>query len=161
MGRGGHNRFTPAGFWARVGVKDKDECWEWTGYKIKTGYGRLGVHGKNELAHRVAWTLTNGAIPDGLCVLHKCDNPPCCNPNHHFLGTKLDNVTDMRSKGRDNYLNGEAHGSAKLTTGQVLEILAAGKTITSSEHAKKYGVSKSCIKHVWSGRTHKVVQGLT
>lgn len=161
-GRRVWNQFTPeefaTRFWARVKIGSKDECWEWTGCRIRNGYGRLGYKGKQHLTHRIAWELTNGTIPDGLCILHKCDNPPCCNPDHHFLGTKLDNMLDMRSKGRENYLTGEDHGSAKLNAVQVADILSVGKSISSSEQAKKYGVSKSCIKHVWSGRTHKKVQ---
>lgn len=88
---------TPARFWAKV---DRgDDCWEWTGIKDPNGYGRCGMFGET-LAHRVAWKLTREAIPGGLFVLHRCDNPPCCNPDHLFLGTQADNIADMDHKGR-------------------------------------------------------------
>jgi hypothetical protein len=153
--KGDWNRFTPERFWAKVDIGGPDDCWEWTGTKNKKfKHGRVGKDYKLVLAHRLSWELTNGPIPEGICVCHKCDNPPCCNPNHLFLGTKKDNMQDMIKKGRSNYLNGEAHGSAKLTTAQVLEILRVGKARTSTEWAAEFGVSRSCIKHVWSRRTH-------
>jgi hypothetical protein len=78
-----------------------DECWEWT-KGTSMGYGRVYV---SELfspywTHRLAWEAAFGPVPDGLCVLHKCDNRRCCNPNHLFLGTRCDNMKDMAAKGR-------------------------------------------------------------
>ena len=87
-------------FWAKV---DKSEgCWEWTASLFSaTGYGQFALTStKPETAHRMAWVLTNGDITDGLFVLHKCDNRKCCNPDHLFLGTHQDNITDMCQKGR-------------------------------------------------------------
>lgn len=86
-------------FWAKV---DKgDGCWEWTGGRANRGYGHVEpVRGQNRSAHRVSWELTNGPIPDGLWVLHRCDNPPCVRPSHLFLGTHADNMRDMEAKGR-------------------------------------------------------------
>lgn len=75
-------------------------CWLWTGSQKPTGYGQVSLKGRVYLAHRVAWTLTHGAIPDGLGVLHHCDNPPCCNPAHLFLGSQGDNSADMVAKDR-------------------------------------------------------------
>lgn len=78
-------------------------CWEWTGSTNPSGYGELGLGGRHEglvAAHRLSWELHVGPIPDGLWVLHRCDNPPCCNPDHLFLGTRTDNVRDMYAKGR-------------------------------------------------------------
>lgn len=89
--------------WRQVERGDEGECWEWQGSTNEHGYGRVKVGGRPgpvQLAHRVAWELINGAIPDGLCILHACDNPPCCNPSHLFLGTKADNTADMIAKGR-------------------------------------------------------------
>lgn len=89
-------------FWSKVEVTENpDDCWNWKA-KAKSGHGygifNLGDHQSN--AHRVSWMLSNGPIPDGLFVCHKCDNPRCCNPNHLFLGTPKDNTDDMNRKGR-------------------------------------------------------------
>lgn len=81
-------------------VRSEGGCWDWRACKNEHGYGILGVAGKNERAHRVSWTLTNGPIPKGLRVLHRCDNPVCSNPQHLFLGTAGDNTQDMVRKGR-------------------------------------------------------------
>jgi hypothetical protein len=80
---------------------DVEACWEWTASKNDHGYGRMTAgRGVNLKAHRVAYELHNGPVPDDKCVLHECDNPPCCNPLHLFLGTKKDNTHDMMAKGR-------------------------------------------------------------
>lgn len=92
-------------FWKRVSQPSIDACWEWQGGKTEDGYGKTGYKGKNELAHRLAWELTYGAIPKNMNVCHNCpdgDNPACCNPAHLFLGTQGDNVRDMFGKGRGN-----------------------------------------------------------
>lgn len=84
----------PERFWARV---DKSGCcWVWTGSCNNKGYGRFD----GEYAHRFSWRLLSGPIPDGLNVLHRCDNPPCVRPDHLFLGTVSDNARDMWAKGR-------------------------------------------------------------
>lgn len=75
-------------------------CAEWTGRRNRGGYGLTRACGKPLLAHRQAWAIAFGPIPDGLCVLHRCDNPPCCEPTHLFLGTRADNMRDMALKGR-------------------------------------------------------------
>ena len=91
-------RDVSARFWMSV-TKDESGCWLWT-VAANGGYGHLKRAGKRLLAHRVSWEIHNGAIPDGLWVLHRCDNPPCVNPAHLFLGTPGDNVLDCVSKGR-------------------------------------------------------------
>lgn len=86
-------------FWERV--KKGDGCWLWDTARDKDGYGRfpIGASGENK-AHRVSWRIHHGEVPEGLCVLHKCDNPPCVNPKHLFLGTLKDNAVDCASKER-------------------------------------------------------------
>jgi len=87
-------------FWSKVDIRSETECWEWEGGYFYDGYGAFWLNTKMIRVPRLSWTYTNGDITDGLWVLHKCDNPPCCNPNHLFLGTYQDNVDDMITKER-------------------------------------------------------------
>ena len=85
---------------ASLVMGDADECWEWPDLATASGYGRFSAAGRTHSAHRVAYEHFVGAIPEGLFVLHRCDNPLCCNPNHLFVGTAADNTADMMAKGR-------------------------------------------------------------
>lgn len=87
-----------AAFWTKV--RRTDGCWEWTGQKHMRGYGLQAVHHVKRYTHRISWELTNGPIPAGMVVMHRCDNPPCVRPDHLVLGTKRDNTQDMLRKGR-------------------------------------------------------------
>ena len=91
-------------FWSKVIKGSAGDCWHWTGAKLPKGYGKFSVGPRATRkiinAHRIAWELTNGPIPEGIWVLHDCDNPSCCNPMHLYLGTNTDNVRDKVSKGR-------------------------------------------------------------
>ena len=126
-------------FWAKV-KKMENGCWEWQGAKNLQGYGEFmtaGDSGHFEMAHRISWKLANGPIPDGMFICHHCDNPPCVNPAHLFLGTQKDNIQDMFSKNRQNYGK-----SAKLTPEQVVEIRNIYKkgNITYQKLAEKFNV---------------------
>lgn len=86
-----------------------DACWEWTGARIRGRYGTFGVGSKTVRAHRLAYVLAYGPIPlrtdtgEDMCVLHRCDNPACCNPKHLFLGSQLDNIQDRVDKKRNGF----------------------------------------------------------
>lgn len=99
-------RMTEELFWSKVDIRSENECWPWLGCKDKDGYGQLRWADKyerqNVKAHRVAWELKKGPIPEGLGVLHNCDSPDCINyEKHMFLGTQADNQRDMSAKGRN------------------------------------------------------------
>ena len=88
-------------FWPRVNTSGgTDACWSWTLHVDRGGYGFIRQGKTMRSCHRVSWELTHGSIPEWLWVLHRCDNPPCVNPKHLFLGTRLDNVHDAIEKGR-------------------------------------------------------------
>lgn len=118
-------------------------CWEWQGYRDKNGYGHLSVAGHMLLAHRVSYRLHVGQIPDGMCVLHSCDNPPCMNPDHFFLGSRGDNNRDRENKQRGNHARGIRCHTAKLTESDVLEIRHSDSPYP--ELSAKYHVHTSTI----------------
>lgn len=145
-------------FWCRVDRSHgPDSCWVFCGHTSGGGHGhvRIGTGKKGTLigAHRLAWILINGAIPQGLCVCHRCDNPPCCNPKHLFLATALENFDDMRQKGRarGGSLVGTTNKNSKLTDEQVAEIRTAYQNGTlQRELAKQYGVAQTSISYIVS-----------
>lgn len=122
-----------------------DGCQVWVGPRQRNGYGLVWCRDRQRLAHRVAFEAKHGAIPDGLCVLHRCDNPPCVNPDHLFLGTKLDNARDAMRKGRT--LRGQDNGNAKLSASAVRQIRAVYAAGGGSQRAlaAKFCVSQSQI----------------
>lgn len=105
----------PLRFWSKVKLPDligTDECWEWQASVNQSGYGTVNLVGFY-LAHRLAWYLCCGSIPEGLLVCHSCDNRLCCNPSHLWLGTNDDNIADMVNKGRANSPKGDDHWTRK------------------------------------------------
>lgn len=135
-------------FWSKV-KKNNDPklCWEWQAGLI-VGYGAFWLRGKTCKAHRVAWELTNGGIPDGLCVLHECDNPKCVNPNHLFLGTVLINNIDKAQKDRS--LFGERNPRAKLSPQDVDDIRRqyARGGLSQAAIAMQYGIDNTQVSRI-------------
>lgn len=151
-------RWTPEkiadAFWARVD-RSSDECWPWTGHTNIYGYGQTTWKGRATGAHRKAWMLTHGPIPEGLVVCHRCDNRICCRPDHLFLGTNADNSADMVAKGRAARIQGVAHYEAKLTPDQVAGIRrrwAAGETLDAI--VPDFGLSRMSTWRVAVGRSY-------
>lgn len=151
-------------YWPRV--RQSDGCWEWTGKKTGDGYGCFIFHEKQVAAHRVSWEIHFGPIPDGLLVLHRCDNPPCSRPDHLFLGTNSDNARDREAKGRGYkgpggtlpHKQGSAHGRSKLTEDQVVTIRSLRKSgATYAQLAKMFGVGGQTIQKAATGLTWRHV----
>jgi hypothetical protein len=142
-------------FWPRVMLGFASGCWEWGASTNGKGYGQINVGGRGRplLAHRVSWELMNGPIPDGLLVLHKCDNPPCVNPSHLFLGTVTDNMRDCARKGR---AAKTGTGAVKLAAADVLEIRRLSERgVIQTVLARRFGVSqahisKILLREVWT-----------
>jgi hypothetical protein len=139
-------------FWSKVQIGDTGECWPWRAARDSGGYGNFKRSGKACLAHRLAFFLHKGFLPEGLCILHDCDFRACCNPFHLKAGTKQDNAVDMVRKGRHrgSAHPGERHHNAKLTDEQVLTIRQSPER--RGVLAKRYGVSRGLISGIRTGR---------
>jgi len=153
------NKFHPKNkskdVWKKIDKKADTECWEWLGYKDRDGYGRFSINNEMYLTHRLIYELKCSKIPEGLCVLHRCDNPSCCNPHHLFLGTNKDNFIDMTAKNRR--AKGENQGTHKLTNEQVIEIrkmYSTGK-YTQEKLGNKFNVVHSTISYIVNNRLWK------
>lgn len=134
-------------------------CHEWQRSKKPGGYGQLRLGGKTLYAHRVAWEIANGDIPNGLHVCHTCDNPKCVNPDHLFLGTHADNMRDKKMKGRAVAFNGESHPRSRLTENVVREIRRMRTNgLTLRAIASEFGVSHVQVFKVCGGKQWKCVE---
>lgn len=131
-------------------------CVIWLGHVGHSGHGQVFFNGKLERTHRVAWIKANGDIPEGVSVLHKCDVASCVNPNHLFLGTQKDNMSDMRLKNRGAI--GSMLSQTKLNTEKVKKILSDNRGVTFI--ARDYGVTPATIDAIRTGKTWKHVSGL-
>lgn len=148
-------------FWGWVDQRGPEDCWEWKGYRTPKGYGQFQVSRAvgPKRANRIAYLLHTGEEPGDLKVLHRCDNPPCCNPAHLFLGTQADNVRDMHEKGRQGTfvpkaLRGEDNPAAVLTQEGADEIRRLYSTgdYKQRELSAMFGVNQQ--------RISKIVRGL-
>ena len=145
-------------FWSQVKKDVAGGCWTWTGKTIKGGYGdyRVSVDGQSRhvIAHRWAWTETHGEIPPGMFVLHRCDNPPCVNPAHLFLGSHRENMADMVAKGRRGDKKGAANGRCKITPGIVNEIRRRMNVEgeSSASVARLVGLHPATVRKIAAGK---------
>ena len=138
-------------------------CWEWakSRMKLRGGYGQVRIEGRTLKAHRVAYGLWVGSIPNGHCVLHRCDNPPCINPDHLFTGTHRDNALDKVAKGRgvNPIRYGEDVASSKLKAVDVRKIrvlLAQGDSLNSI--SRQFNITKQAVSSIKRGRTWTTVK---
>lgn len=155
---------TPDVLWSKVEKKGPNECWHWNGYKNEDGYGRTWINDKGYYAHRVIFNL---AFPNVIqlsapkdtdetgFLLHKCDNPSCCNPNHLFVGNHADNMADKVKKGRAADFSGDKGPRCKLTMEQANEIRQRRKNgISAKQLAVESGISLSSIKTLLAGKSY-------
>lgn len=144
-------------FWSKVDKTDK--CWLWIAFRNPKGYGQFKPPGQNpKLAHRVSWEMVNGKIPPGMFVCHKCDNPPCVNPEHLYIGTPADNTRDMKNRGRQQWFGnydrrGSRNYAAKLTEVDIPIICIMNKKLglSPTEISRKFDVNATTIVRILSG----------
>ncbi len=135
-------------FWSKVQVAERSRCWEWTGHRDKHGYGMCRDYGKVHRAHRLAYFLRHGRMPQYAC--HRCDNPACCNPDHIYDGDHKRNMQDKKERHRARGVSGEMHYKAVLTNKIAEQIRSQYKSenVSITTLAKRHGVSFSVIQRV-------------
>lgn len=141
-------------------VEKTDGCWEWRGARHPAGYGVFSINNKAHIATRVAHSLFKGDIPKGMFVCHSCDNPPCVNPDHLWLGDAQDNMSDMVRKGRYKPRSlpcGEKHHAAKITAEDAAYIKSSKESRRSL--CKRFGVSIGTISNIRVGNTWAATLG--
>jgi|SRR6185503_9622104 len=139
-------------FWKKVSIGHNGECWDWKARRNKAGYGKFTVSAtRRAYAHRIAYELHYGEIPEGCDVCHRCDNPPCCNPDHLFAGTRHANMIDAFNKGR--LASGLRLPQTKVTDEQVCEII---RRISLGETGRvvgaDYGITQAHVSALTRGR---------
>lgn len=135
-------------FWQKVRFGSEDECWLFTGYCNPDGYGRFD----DTLAHRMAYILAKGDIPTNLVVMHKCDNPACCNPKHLHLGTMATNNYDRSIKGRNANQQGERGPRALLKDEQIPQVYALYlQTHSYKKVAQQLGIGLYSVRNIVRG----------
>ena len=151
---------TPANKLSANLVETDSGCWEFVGARDTKGYGNIVIDGMTKKAHRLSYEIEKGPIPHGLFVCHSCDNPPCCNPAHLFLGTNKDNVTDSVNKGRRADQAGIDNGNRKLNEHDVrmIRYLFDTKQNTIKELSSMYNVSSGCIGFIVRRESWRHVQ---
>jgi len=143
-------------FFTKFILGSSDQCWLWLGATNNSRYGLFKLNNVAELAHRVAYLIEYGPFDFILCVLHSCDNPPCCNPRHLFLGTRLDNNQDRDEKGRNGWYNqsGVRNPNAQFSDELIEKLLTDHKTMQFTQVAlsKKYNMSTAHVNRIIHGR---------
>ncbi len=144
-----------AKFWSRVEVRTSRVCWLWRGMKNQSGYGRFRPtwNDPEVKAHRFAWQIVNGPVPDGKLIIHSCDTPACCNPKHLRVGSYQDNSDDCVTRGRQSRLLGTANPRTKLTDDQVAAIRRDPRP--GVQVARDYGVCDSLISMIRKGQRRR------
>lgn len=135
-------------------LKQNDGCWVWIRHRDNWGYGQIWARNTMIRTHRISWILYRGEIPSNKLVLHHCDNPPCVNPDHLYIGTNQDNTNDKLLRGREAKVRGEKNGNSKLTENDVIKIrewLDCGESDVSI--SQMFCVNRSLIRYIRIGKS--------
>lgn len=152
----GRPRNTAETFWQKVWVEGPDDCWPWK-LSLRNGYGNFCINKVSGYAHRFAYEAAKGAIPDGLQVMHRCNNKRCCNPAHLKLGTPSENTQDAYDDGLATGMQGEKHHNARLTAEMALAIFNDLRTYTVIGEA--YGIAMTTVSGIKNGYSWAHVTG--
>jgi len=148
-------------FWDCVAFGIGNACWLWTKTKNDNGYGVTNFKGHRTTSHRISYILTKGKPPEGMVVMHSCDNRLCCNPAHLSVGTQKENIQEMHKKGRagDTRNFGHKNGTTKYTDAQCQEMrrLHKEEKMTQTAISKKFGLAQSHVSRIIRGENRKVI----